>query len=119
MEFGLDTSVEYQVMRRLHGGREQLDISADKPWCREIAILSRGVKETKDALKLRHATASSLGRKRRPASSQAQFKSMRTKVTWGRIWALVWSASLMLDRGKAAISATPAASRVGKKALLV
>ena len=38
MEFGLDTSVEYQVMRRLHGGREQLDISADKPWCREIAI---------------------------------------------------------------------------------
>ena len=47
------------------------------------AILSRGVKETKDALKLRHATASSLGRKRRPASSQAQFKSMRTKVTWG------------------------------------
>ena len=38
MEFGLDASVEYQVMRRLHGGREQLDISADKPWCREIAI---------------------------------------------------------------------------------
>lgn len=81
------------------------------------ATLSRGVKETKDALKLRHATASGLGHKRRPASSQAQFKSMRTKVTWGRIWALVWSASLMLDRGKAAISATPAASRVGKKAL--